>query len=56
MKEIRVFGAKKGRKTLAGNKLGKNLFEKEVWVDILYGKDNVLMEDGCSADKKGQIF
>ena len=46
MKEIRVFGAEKGMKTLAGNELGKNLFKEVVWEDILSGQDSVIMEDG----------
>ena len=46
MKEIRVFGAEKGMKTLAGNELGKNLFKEDVWEDILSGQDSVIMEDG----------
>ena len=46
MKEIRVFGAEKGRKNLAGNELGKNVFKEDVWGDILSGQDSVIMEDG----------
>ena len=46
MKEIGVFGTNKGRKTLAGNELGKNFLKEEVWGDILSGQDSVIMEDG----------
>ena len=43
IKKIGVLGAKKKGKTLAGHELGKNLFKEEVWGDILYGKDSVLV-------------
>ena len=29
---------------------------EEVWGDILYGKDNILMEDGCTVDKRGEVL
>ena len=45
-KKIRVFGADKRRKTLAGHKLGHNLLKEEIWVGILSGQDNIFMEDG----------
>ena len=45
-REIRVLGAEKGMKTLAGNELGKNVFKEDVWGDILSGQDSVIMEDG----------
>ena len=56
MKGIGIFGAYKNRTTLAGHELGNNLFEKEVLGDILSGQNNVLMDYGCSVDKRGQIF
>ena len=45
IKKIRVFGAEKRRKTLAGHELGNNLFKKGFVGDILSGQDNVLMKD-----------
>ena len=56
IKEIRVFGSEKRRKILAGHELGKNLFKEKVCGDILYGQDNVLMEDGYSVDKRFKIL
>ena len=53
MKVIRVFGTEKRSKTLAGHELVKNLFKEEVWGEIMSGKDNFLMEDGCYFDKRG---
>ena len=51
-----VIGANKRGKTLAGHDLCKNLFKEEVWGNILYGKDNVLIEDGSPVDKIGNVF
>ena len=43
-------------KTLEGRELGKNLFKEDVWVNIMSGQDNALMDDGCSIDKRFQIL
>ena len=43
MKEIGVLRAEKGRKSLAGQCLVGNLLKEEIWGDILFGQDNVLM-------------
>ena len=56
MNKIGVFGAKKVRKSLAGNELGKNLFKEEVWGDILSVQDNFLLENGFPVDKTRKIF
>ena len=56
MNKYGVLGAEKRRKILAGHELGKKLFKEEVWGDILSGKDNFLMEDGCPVDKRCKVF
>ena len=44
------------RGTLTCHELGKNLFKEEVLGKILFGKDNVIMEDGRPGDKRGKVF
>ena len=56
MNNIGVLGDDKGRNTLSGHELGNSLFKKEVWINILSGKDNVIMEYGCPVDKICKVF
>ena len=55
MKEIIIFGTKKSRKTLAGHEFGENCLRRK-FLDIIYRQGNVLVEDGCSVDKRVKIF
>ena len=45
----------KMRKTLAGHELGKNLFKEDVWGNIMSGKDNILIINGRSIDKRVKV-
>ena len=56
MKKTGLLGAYKREKTMEGHELGKLFFKEEVWGNILYGKDNILVDYGFPVDKRGNIF
>ena len=42
-------------KPFVGHELGKKVFKEEVWGDIMSGKDNILIINGRSIDKRVKV-